>query len=317
MLFSQLVGNSVAKETLQKMVDRGVLPSTLLFHGPDGVGKGAFALALAEHLLGLKSARSQGHPDLHILHPLGKSATHPIEQIRKLLDEAALPPYEAPVKIFILHDAHQMLPSSSNALLKVLEEPYPHSHFILLTSSLELILPTILSRARKVPFFPLAHADIEGVVQHKWQKSPSEARRIAFFSHGSLARADSLCHHPKPAWKEPLMTLLSLDPARDEIQMYALLDEIQTSLSEEDAPSFSDQLEEILETILMWQRDRHLLHLKTDPKLLYHLDQVEQLKVISAPLFPLETLLERGERARLALQRSLPVRAALAPLLFI
>ena len=116
MPFSNLIGNDLAKVALTRMAEQRSVPNTLLFYGPDGVGKSLFALALAELLMGPQHARN--HPDLHIYLPEGKSATHPIENIRKLIDEVALPPYEAPVKVFIIHDAHQMLPTSSNALLK-------------------------------------------------------------------------------------------------------------------------------------------------------------------------------------------------------
>ena len=55
MPLSRLIGNELIKSALTRMVDTHTVPSTLLFHGPEGVGKGLFALALAEMLMGPKS----------------------------------------------------------------------------------------------------------------------------------------------------------------------------------------------------------------------------------------------------------------------
>src|SRR5580692_991868 len=113
MPFSKLIGNELAKAALLRMVEQKSVPNTLLFYGPDGVGKSLFALALTELLMGpshTPKLHSSNHPDLHVYVPEGKSATHPVDNIRKLNDEVALPPFEAPVKVFLIHDAHQMLP---------------------------------------------------------------------------------------------------------------------------------------------------------------------------------------------------------------
>ena len=128
----------------------------LLFHGPRGIGKGAFALQLARTLL--KTSKEQ-HPDLHILHPDSESDQHPIASIRQLIAETQLPPFEAPCKVFILHDAEKMLPTSSNALLKTLEEPPADTRFFLITTEPAALLPTVLSRCSKVPCFAKAPLD--------------------------------------------------------------------------------------------------------------------------------------------------------------
>ena len=160
MPFSNLIGNEPAKSLLAKMASSRRVPHALLFAGPPGVGKSSFAKAFAALLMGPSHAnklKSGNHPDLHLLQPEGKSHTHSIDTIRALIDEASLPPFEAPIKLFILSDAEKMLPSASNALLKTLEEPPPHTHFILLTTFADAVLPTILSRCQKISFFPIPH----------------------------------------------------------------------------------------------------------------------------------------------------------------
>ncbi len=304
----------LVKQVLEKMVATKSVPSTLLFSGPAGVGKRTCALAFAELLMGPSSGiklRAGTHPDLHRLIPAGKSATHPIEAIRALIAEAALPPYEALLKVFIIEGAHQMLPSSSNALLKVLEEPFDHSHFILVTSEEDALLPTLRSRCRKIPFFLLSQEEIEKVVQEKWEKKPQEARKIAFLSHGSLGKAELLLHPKSLAWKEPLMTLLSLYPPRDYPQMRQLLTQLDPSDEEDSLPA-----EMLLEEAGMWWRDLHLLKAGGALEHLYHLDHLDALKLaLQLPLPPLEKVMELLSTARLSLQRHVRLSTALEHIL--
>jgi len=321
MPFSNLIGNELAKAALLRMAEQRSVPNTLLFYGPDGVGKSLFALALAELLMGPQHAHklaSHNHPDLHIYLPEGKSATHPIENIRKLIDEVALPPYEAPVKVFIIHDAHQMLPTSSNALLKTFEEPSLHSYFILLTNSLDAMLPTIVSRSRKVSFFPIPQSQIEGLVRGQWQKSPEEARRIAFLSHGSLSKAQSLAQHHQLPWRKTLLEILMVRMPADYPQFLKLAAELEESCAgekdeeSEDGTAAHKQTEILFEEIVAWYRDLQLLKEGVAPEYLYHLDCMDSLKLVAQqPIPPLEKVMEQMAKARLALQRNIRLRVVL------
>lgn len=109
------------------------------------------AIALVKQILGPSPKIDSGnHPDLHYYAPEGKSGLHPIANIHQMISEMSLPPFEAKCKVFILEDAEAMLPSSSNALLKTLEEPNEDTYFLLMTRHPDRLLPTIRSR-----LFPL------------------------------------------------------------------------------------------------------------------------------------------------------------------
>lgn len=324
MPFSNLIGNELAKTALQRMAAQGSVPNTLLFYGPEGVGKSLFAIALAQLLMGNTHAHrlaGHNHPDLHIYLPEGKSAIHPMESIRKLIDEVALPPYQASVNVFIIHDAHQMPPSSSNALLKTFEEPSPHSYFILLTSALDAMLPTIVSRCRKVPFFPIPQSQIESLIEGHWKKTPEEARRLAFLSHGSLAKAKVLADHSELPWRKMLLEILTLRMPYDYPQFLTLatkLEERCTESSEgeeEDessGPTLHMYADAIFEEIIAWYRDLQLLKDGIATEYLYHLDCVDQLKLALLHPHPtLETAIEKVAKARFALQRNVRLRTVL------
>src|SRR5262249_5031992 len=73
-----------------------------------------------------------------------------VEQIRDLINEAALRPYEGRNKVFIIFPADALSPGGSNSLLKTLEEPTRDTTFILITRAPDLLLPTIKSRSQQI-----------------------------------------------------------------------------------------------------------------------------------------------------------------------
>ena len=134
-------------ENLTKLLEK--TPHCLLFEGPKGARKGELADAFARELL---KTIKKDPPDLRHLYPEGKGNHHPMHVIKQFIEETRLPPFEASRKVFIIHDADRMLPTSANALLKTLEEPVSEVTIILLTSHVEALLPTIISRCFRIPF---------------------------------------------------------------------------------------------------------------------------------------------------------------------
>jgi len=78
-----------------------------------------------------------------------------IEEIRSLQEELSLKAFSDRPRVVILNPADRMTPQAANALLKTLEEPPPETCFILIAHRVAGIMPTIVSRCQKVPFFPL------------------------------------------------------------------------------------------------------------------------------------------------------------------
>lgn len=217
----------------------------LLFHGPRGIGKGLFALKLAESLL--KSTKAQ-HPDLHVLHPDPDSDQHPVATLRQLIDETFLPPFEAPCKVFIIHDIEKMLPTSSNTLLKTLEEPPSDTQFILLTSQPSMLLPTILSRCSKVPFYPISDEELTLFLQEK-HHCP-DAKKIALLSEGSIAVALARLTHQKS-----ILPLDELFRCHGYTELHQILHPVSDDLS-------SIETDRLFEEMLFWVRENDPLRLE-------------------------------------------------------
>jgi len=245
-LFTTLIGNEKAKQILSRLLAKQALPHVLLFHGPDGVGKGHFALEIAQTLVG---KIKKEHPDIHLILPDPKSDQHPVAHMRQLIQEAGLPPFEAPVKIFIIHDAEKMLPASSNALLKTLEEPPPHTCFILLTSQVELLLPTIISRCCKIPFFPIPDEELAAFIMQKCHIQ--DGKKIALLSQGSISQALRRAEKPSHSALDELFR------AKSYVELHQCLSDFQGPSDD----ASQEEIDHLFEEILYWIREHDPLHL--------------------------------------------------------
>lgn len=290
-MFKHILGNEPVKAYLQKALLEERLPQTLLFAGPDGVGKSLFARAVAAELL--KSARS---PDLHLVGPEGKSGLYAIDTLREMIDKEHAAPFEAPGKVFILEDAERMQPASANALLKTLEEPTPDTTFILLSSNITEMLPTILSRCAVVTFQALTEEMIANLLRAKGYQI-----RLAKLAHGSAGRAFELAEHPEfEDHRKILFALLAQRPSYPELSSQLIkLEELVEQGSEEDPVRVSRRVEHLFASILMWHRDQHLAKLGGRDEMLFFPDEprcepIELSKVEKAI-----------DKARMAVQRNM------------
>jgi DNA polymerase III subunit delta' len=141
----------------------GQLPHALLIHGPGGWGEAALANALALRLIdrdvdGGRGAAEIAHPDLRWLVPEGAGEQVRIEAVRALVEFMLQTAQIAPRKVAVICDADAMNPYAANALLKILEEPPSGSHIVLVSKSLNSLLPTIRSRCQLLAVRPSEHA---------------------------------------------------------------------------------------------------------------------------------------------------------------
>ena len=216
MPFRDLAGNRTVLGLLARAIDAGTLPPSLIFGGPEGVGKRQAALALAQALNCLTPARPAPWPDAPSAPPLAIDACgtcaicsriarqiHPdvlvispeetgnikIDVVREVLRKVGFKPFEARRRVVIFDAAEGLLTDSQDALLKTLEEPPPGSVLVLVTAQPGQLLPTVRSRCPTVRFAPLAtSAVIDWLMTHEGLAEP-QARAIASVARGSLAAA--------------------------------------------------------------------------------------------------------------------------------
>lgn len=115
-----------------------------------------------------------------------------IDQVRTLvLARAAYAPHEGRAKVFIIRRAEELSVSAANALLKTLEEPGAKTHFILLTSQPDALLPTILSRTLRVRFAPLPDDVVIDLLIARGFEA-ARAKEVARLAGGSVEAGELL-----------------------------------------------------------------------------------------------------------------------------
>ncbi|GAC1352174.1 MAG: DNA polymerase III subunit delta' [Polyangiales bacterium] len=115
-----------------------------------------------------------------------------VDQIRRVvLEKMALTPHEAPQRIVIVRRAEELSIGAANALLKTLEEPPPHTRFVLVTARPGELLPTIRSRTQPLRFASLSDDIVEKLLIARGT-DPTRAREVAKVSSGSIEVAMTL-----------------------------------------------------------------------------------------------------------------------------
>lgn len=231
-----------------------------LIHGLAGVGKTRFARAAAaallctqpvEHLAcGVCEAclwcKHGNHPDLRLIRPEAVALAEDsheatdskktpskeirVEQLRQLHSWFNTATHRGGYRVAVLYPAESLNTISANALLKVLEEPPANTLFLLVADAPDRLLPTILSRCRRLPL-PVPSKE-EGMHWLQSQLPERTASWLAAAGGGPTAalRLAALQSSPYPAWLEDLLKGLAQTPAFDFAPIADLLEKEATTL---------------------------------------------------------------------------------------
>ena len=162
-VFSDVIGQPHITETLRRQAAEGRISHAYLFTGTRGTGKTTCAKILAravncEHPVdgdpcGVCAActgiERGGSMDVLELDAASNSG---VDQVRALRSEAVYSPAKVKKRVYIIDEVHMLSDAAFNALLKIMEEPPEHLMFILATTEVHKILPTILSRCQRFSF---------------------------------------------------------------------------------------------------------------------------------------------------------------------
>jgi DNA polymerase-3 subunit gamma/tau len=207
--WDEVIGQEHVIRTLRNTVAHGNISHAYLFSGPRGTGKTSTAriIAKAANCLAADEAQrpcnecencieiNEGH--FLDLIEIDAASNTSVDDVRNLRDRINFSPTKGRVKIYIIDEVHMLSNAAFNALLKTLEEPPAHAIFILATTEVHKIPPTVLSRCqrhefRRIPLniiqVQLKHiADEEGITVET-----TALTEIARQATGSLRDAVSL-----------------------------------------------------------------------------------------------------------------------------
>lgn len=112
-----------------------------------------------------------------------------VSEANNIIKELSTKPYESDYRVMIIWLPEKLREDAANKLLKIIEEPYENTHFILVSNDPEHIIGTIQSRVQRLNLPPIKDEDIRDVVISKYNCSPEEAQDYARMSHGSFVEA--------------------------------------------------------------------------------------------------------------------------------
>ncbi len=207
MNFSDIVGQESIKEQMQGAISTGRVSHAYILYGEVRSGKEFVAKVFAQSLLcekpvtkgdgtiepcgechSCRQAMSANHPDIIYV-----PSTIGVEEIRdRIVETVQIKPYQGPYKIYIVEEAEKLTVQAQNVLLKTIEEPPSYVVFILLTSSTEALLPTILSRCVLLNMRPVRDDEMRNYLMEQLHVPESRAEICIAFARGNIGRAKAL-----------------------------------------------------------------------------------------------------------------------------
>src|SRR5579862_139881 len=220
-MFENFWGNPHVARALEHTIASGRIPQTLLFSGPEGVGKATMARRFAAALLGSAEKIEQddlslphnitivagrerwpsekrnddpllfaSHPDFVTFAPDGPLRQLSIPQMRMLKEKAEFNPLKGDRRVFLIDHIDRAGEQAANSLLKTLEEPPDHMILIMTAENAYNLLPTIRSCAVPFSFGPLGSDEMAAFAQARGLDQPSKRIALAAGSPGVAVSLD-------------------------------------------------------------------------------------------------------------------------------
>jgi DNA polymerase-3 subunit gamma/tau len=195
--FDDVVGQDHVVRTLRNAIEQGKVHHAYLFVGSRGTGKTSMAKILAASLNCVQgptvepcgeceSCRSIAAATSLDVIEMDAASNNSVDDIRDLRERVSFAPAAGRYKVYILDEAHMLSTAAWNAFLKTLEEPPPHTIFVLATTEAAKVLPTVVDRCHRFDFARPSVPQIAGVLR---RVADAEGIEISAEACGVVARA--------------------------------------------------------------------------------------------------------------------------------
>ena len=280
--FGHIIGHESIIQHLQNAIISNKVSHAYIFHGEDGMGKkllaSAFAKALQCEEKGIEpcnrckscmQADSGNHPD--IIRVTHEKVSIGVDDIRLQVNaDIQVKPYSSPYKIYIIDDADKLTEQAQNALLKTIEEPPEYAVILLLTSSISVILPTILSRCVTLNLKPVDKQAIKEFLMEEHHIPDYIAEVAASFSGGNVGKA--IKYASSEDFEQMKGNVLHILKYIDEMELYEVVSGLKVLTADK------NNIEDYIDLMILWYRDVLMFKATMDPDLLLYKDELTFIK---------------------------------------
>ena len=268
--FHQIVGHEDIIRHFKSSIETGRVGHAYIICGEEDSGRSSLAFSFAKALQcesgetdprnecpSCIKADSGNHPDI-ILVKHEKPTVLSVDEIRdQVVSTMDIRPYSGKYKIYIIDDAQLMNAQAQNALLKTIEEPPEYGVIILITNSLEKLLPTILSRCITLNIKPVKERDVMEYLIAHYDLDEKKARFCVEYAQGNLGKAVMLATNED--YEALVRSVIRLEKEIYQMEMEDIEDAIQA------CAKYKLNIGEYLDLMMMWYRDILMLKVTGKP----------------------------------------------------
>lgn len=284
--FRDIIGQDQIKEHLQSAIRTGKISHAYIINGERFSGKEYIARVFAMSLQcekedvepcqichSCKQALSDNQPDIiRVTHE--KPGSIGVDDIRSQINgDVAIKPYSSPYKIYIMNEAEKMTVQAQNALLKTLEEPPAYAVIILLTSNVNSMLQTILSRCVVLNMKPVSNELVKKYLMEQMQVPDYKAEVCVAFARGNIGKAKQLASSEDfERVKEEALSLLKYIQEMDITEMISAIKKVT---------EYKLNVDDYLDILSIWYRDVLLFKATADANHLVFRDEIRNIKKVA------------------------------------
>jgi DNA polymerase-3 subunit delta' len=284
--FNDIVGQEQIKEHLMNVLAAGKVSHAYILNGEKSSGKEfiarVFAMALqcekggnnpCQECHSCRQALSYNQPDIiYVSHE--KPNTISVDDIRtQVNNDVAIKPYSSPHKVYIINEAEKMTPQAQNAILKTLEEPPEYAVIMLLTTNVNALLPTILSRCVVLNMKPVSDDKVREFLMKEMQIPDYKAEVCVAFARGNIGKAKALASSED--FEHVKSEALSLLKYIQDMEIY----EIVTAIKK--INDYKLDISDYMDIISIWYRDVLLFKATNDVNHLVFREEITALRKVA------------------------------------
>ena len=320
--FKAIIGHEQVIAHLSTALKNEKISHAYIFNGEHGCGKKMLAKTYAKALeceagygdccdmcRACHQADTGNHPDIRwVTHE--KPSSIGVEDIRvQVNNDIEIKPYSGKYKIYIIDEAEKMTQQAQNALLKTIEEPPSYGVIILLTSSIDALLPTIRSRCVTLNLKAVEFEKIKDYLMQQYEIPDYQAKVCAAFAQGNVGKAIRMATSSDfNAMQEEVIHILK---NIDQMEVHDIMNEIK-NLSE-----YKVDIYDVIDMMMIWYRDIMMLKITNDPNLLIYQEEYGALnkRAKKTSYSGIDTIIQAMEKAKVRLRANVNFDLALEMML--